>query len=224
MFKLTNNPILLPHHVRILELFFNTPFGKKFFLTGGTALAAFYLGHRTSKDFDFFSMEPFDRETMHHVLRDIAQMTGASLSLKVESLTYNEAYLTHPSGWVQRIDLVQEQPKRFGEVVMVDEIRVDALENIGSNKVLTVFGRVDPKDYVDLYLIATRTPWEFDQLFEMAKQKDLGLSEFYFVDSISRISSITTWPEMKIPLDVPDLVRFYENLSRELLLRIKPKE
>lgn len=39
MFKFTNNPILLPHQMRILQLFFSTTFGKPFFLTGGTALA-----------------------------------------------------------------------------------------------------------------------------------------------------------------------------------------
>ena len=28
---------------------------KRFYLTGGSALAAFYLNHRVSKDLDFFS-------------------------------------------------------------------------------------------------------------------------------------------------------------------------
>ena len=30
-----------------------------FYLTGGTALSAFYLHHRESEDLDFFSREPF---------------------------------------------------------------------------------------------------------------------------------------------------------------------
>ena len=32
---------------------------KNFYLTGGTALAAFYLGHRYSEDLDFFSESEF---------------------------------------------------------------------------------------------------------------------------------------------------------------------
>ena len=33
---------------------------ENFYLTGGTALAAFYLGHRYSEDLDFFSEKEFD--------------------------------------------------------------------------------------------------------------------------------------------------------------------
>ena len=42
-FRLANNPILLPYQQKILRLFFAADFSKPFFLTGGTALAAFYF-------------------------------------------------------------------------------------------------------------------------------------------------------------------------------------
>ncbi|MBI5613584.1 hypothetical protein HY947_01550 [Candidatus Gottesmanbacteria bacterium] len=54
-------------------------------------------------------------------------------------------------GWIQRIDVVREQPKHFGDIVIIDGIRVDSLENIGSNKILTLLSRLEPKDYVDFY-------------------------------------------------------------------------
>jgi predicted nucleotidyltransferase component of viral defense system len=224
MFKFTNNPILKPHQVTILKLFFESDFGKPFFLTGGTALAAFYFGHRYSKDLDFFTLVPYKTEALTHTINSIAQHTGSTISVKVKSGTYNEIYLAHQAGWTQRIDIVKEQPRRFGKIEEIEGIRIDSLENIGSNKVLTVFGRLEPKDYIDLYLILTRTHHEFNALFELAKQKDLGLTEFYFANALLDIEKITVWPEMKIPFNTSEMILFYKNLSREMFQRIKPKE
>ena len=43
---------------RFLRLFSKTPDSTHFYLTGGTALAEFYLGHRYSFDLDLFRGEP----------------------------------------------------------------------------------------------------------------------------------------------------------------------
>lgn len=47
-----------------LRTFFAQPFGTDFCLTGGTALAAFHLGHRVSLDLDLFARRrmPFSRQ------------------------------------------------------------------------------------------------------------------------------------------------------------------
>src|SRR5262249_5228082 len=41
-----------------IEYVFAQPDAATFYLTGGTALAAFYLNHRVSDDLDFFSDRP----------------------------------------------------------------------------------------------------------------------------------------------------------------------
>ena len=40
----------------ILEVFSRFPDADRFYLTGGTALAEFYLGHRRSFDLDLFTI------------------------------------------------------------------------------------------------------------------------------------------------------------------------
>lgn len=225
MYKLTDNPILLPHQQKILKLFFATPFGKPFFLTGGTALSAFYFAHRLSKDFDFFSLEAFDPSRLTSTINDIAKHMQASVSVKVGSPTYQEIYLENKrDNWMQRIDIVHEQPRHFGKLLTVEGIVVDSLENIATNKILTLFGRLEPKDYIDFYVIMKHSNYTFEKLFELAKKKDLGLFEFYFANSIANVSSITVWPPMKKNLDKKEIVKFYLDLSKKLLLRIKPKE
>lgn len=225
MYKLQPNPILLSHQAAILRHFFADPFSRPFFLTGGTALAAFYLAHRDSKDFGLFSLKEFNTKQMDILINRIAKAVGAAVSAKVKTDDYNEIYIENKKdGWIQRIDIVHEQPIRFGSPIIVDGIRVDSLENIGSNKVLTLFGRLEPKDYLDFYFIVTKLGFDFDTLYSLAKQKDLGPEDFYFASSIANIDKIQTWPKTKIAFDHQAMLKFYQDLIQKLLLRIKPAE
>lgn len=223
MYNLKDNPILLPHQVNILQLFFASPFAKPFFLTRGTCLAAFYLAHRESQDLDFFSLSSFDSLALRTTLQEIADKTHASMSIQARSQTYSEIYLENTKdGWRQKIDIVQEQPVHFGEITHVDTIAIDSLVNIATNKILAIFGRLEPKDYIDLYVIFTQTKMKFDEMFEKAKEKDTGLSELYFANVISEVEQFKTFPKMHIPFDRKAFVKFYQDLSFYLLLKIKP--
>lgn len=225
MYKLENNPVLLSYQVEFLRQFFASPVTQSFFLTGGTALSAFYFSHRESRDFDLFSMEEFSMPQIELLIRDIAKKLDAATSVKVVTNSYKEMYISHEKdGWIQRVDIVREQPIHFGNITFLDGVRVDSLENIGSNKILTLLSRLEVKDYVDFYTIVTKSPITFDALFELAKQKDSGLNEFYLAQSITSVESLSMLPVMNIPFDREAMVEYYQNLSKKLLLRIKPNE
>lgn len=186
-------------------------------------MSAFYFAHRDSKDLDFFSHQSYDPLVLNDAINKLALATNSVVTTKVKTDNYNEIYLENTAeGWIQRIDIVQDIPKRFGEIVDIDGIKVDSLENIGSNKILTVFGRTEPKDFIDLYFILHNSTLSFDHLFELAKQKDLGLSEFYLADSLIQIDQIQTWPITKLPLNIQSMVEFFRNLAHTLYDRIKP--
>ena len=121
------------------------------------------------------------------------------------------------------MDIVHEQPRHFGKLATIEGVIVDSLENIATNKILTLFGRIEPKDYIDFYVIMKKSSFRFDELFALAQKKDTGLFEFYFANSIANVSSITQWPPMKETIDIKQVVKYYLNLSRKLLMRIKPK-
>ena len=126
MYSLTNNPILLPHQVTILQLFFASPFAKPFFLTGGTCLSAFYLAHRESQDLDFFSLSLFDTLALRTTIQEIADKTHATMNIQARSQTYSEIYLENTQeGWRQKIDIVKEQPVHFGKITHIDTIAID---------------------------------------------------------------------------------------------------
>ncbi len=225
MYRLTNNPVLTSYQIQILALFFATRLGRQFFLTGGTALAAFYLGHRKSQDLDLFTLEPFEALQLEKTIAEIARQTSTSIKTKVKTGEYYEVYLEHKKqGWVQRLDFVKEQPVVFGKKTTIDGVIVDSLENIASNKILTIYGRLEPKDYLDFYFISKETNLDFDQLFAQAKRKDSGLHEFYFANIVADVALLEQFPPTLKPFNRDDLVNFYLALSARLLKKIKPKE
>lgn len=225
MLTLKNNPILTKYQIEILKAFFSSPLGQQFFLTGGTALAAFYLGHRLSKDLDLFTLEDFDSLLLEKTIEEVAQTMDATVTTRVKTPTYNEIYLQNAKeNWTQRIDLVKDQPVVFGERREIDVITVDSLVNIASGKILAMYGRLEPKDYIDIYFLCKERHIDFFEIFKKTKKKDLGLDEFHFANIILDVETLKDFPKTIKPFDQKDLVRFFLNLSNDLFEAIKPKE
>ena len=225
MYNLKHNPILSDYQIEILKYFFTSSLGKQFFLTGGTGLAAFYLGHRLSKDLDLFTIEDFDSLELQKLIEQIAKETQSRVTTKVKTEHYNEVYFENKKkGWIQRVDLVKDQPVLFGERKKVDFVIVDSLENITAGKILAIFGRLEAKDFIDLYFICNETKLNFSKLFEKTKKKDLGLNEFYFANMLSEVDKLKDFPKTLKPFDKKELVKFFMDLSQKLLLKIKPRE
>lgn len=223
MFRLEDNPVLTPYQTQILKTFFASSLGRQFFLTGGTALAAFYLGHRQSQDLDLFTLRAFDSLEIERVIIEVAKKVSATVKTKVKTNDYIEIYLENKKeGWIQRLDFIKEQPVVFGDRANVDGIVVDSLENIASNKILTIYGRLEPKDYLDLYFILKETEIDFANLFEKAKKKDTGLHEFYFANIvIEAVGDLKHFPKTLKSFDRGELVEFYLELGRRMLQNVK---
>lgn len=101
--------------------------------------------------------------------------------------------------------------------------RVDSLDNIGTNKVLAVFGRTDAKDFIDLFWILKYSSLRFDDLFRQAKEKDLGLSELYLAYALQQVEGIRLFPRMLEPLPWNEITTYFKTLSHHLLTQIKPE-
>ncbi len=123
-----------------------------------------------------------------------------------------------------KIDVVKDISVHIGDIILKDSIRIDALENIGSNKITAILGRTEAKDFIDLYWILHETKLTFDELFGYAKQKDLGLNEFYFANALAQVEKLTIFPVMLKQLDQIKMKQYFTTLSEQLLKRIKPQE
>lgn len=206
-----------------LERFFAGPLADQFYLTGGTALARFYFHHRESLDLDLFTND-FGQNfaQVNQVVLGILHVLELRITSQVVTDTFIQYIVADPAGTALKVDLVKDIPVHFSPPLERDGIRLDSLENIGSNKVLAVFGRTDAKDFIDLYWILHHTELKFDQLFLQAKQKDSGLSELYLAYALQNVEKIHLFPRMLEPLPWEDVKAFFQALAQELLRRIKP--
>lgn len=210
---------------KFLEKFFLSRFGHDFYLTGGTALARFYFNHRQSLDLDLFSHnQKIDFNEVNLEILKIISVLKLSLIKQVNTETFLQYICEGKSALNLKIDIVKDIPVHFGKNIKKGIVKIDSLENIGSNKILAILGRSDAKDFIDLYFILTKTKLRFDYLYNLARQKDLGLSKFYLANSIRQIKEIKVYPQMLKQLNKTQMLKFYDNLSKKLLVKIKPKE
>ena len=205
----------------VLEFFFEKPIGQKYFLTGGTALAGFYFKHRKSIDLDLFTFEDIEVNYIEAILTDIAKQTNTKLDHRVATKNFHLFFLIGKDKEL-KIDFVKEQPIHFGQIKNFGGVRVDSIENIGSNKMTAILGRTEAKDFIDLYFIIQRKIFTFDKLLQDAKKKDLGLSEFYFAHMLLEVNNLKDFPEILVPFNKEVMVEYLVNQANKLLLNAKP--
>lgn len=114
------------------------------------------------------------------------------------------------------IDIQFGERQKFGLVI------VDALENIGANKITAIFSRVESKDFVDLYFMLQRG-LDFYNLLAMAKEKDRGLTEFYLAGMLRQVMTLKHLPPLLKPLELETLREFYSGLAKELMRMTRPE-
>jgi hypothetical protein len=215
-----------------LSSFFAQPAAQPFVLTGGTALAAFHLQHRLSEDVDLFAVAPLSATELKHseILElgfQAAQVAGIAIGAAAESrapsVHFHQVFLTRGTESRLKIDLVRDPGPLFGEPITVEGVRVDALLNIAANKV-TALSRLAARDYVDLFFLA-KAGFRFDELLELAKQKDRGLEEFYLAMALRAVEKIepTDLPKMLKPFDLSDLKAYFLALASIVAQRVKPE-
>jgi hypothetical protein len=210
-----------------LSRFFAGPAGRSFYLTGGVALSEFYLQHRLSQDLDLFTQSQSAFETSAADLAVAAQQVGAD-DIHFPPLkpgdNLSRCFLTLHGEPETKIDVAYDPPPYFGDVVLqTDGVRVDSLENLAVGKLLAVFGRAYPRDFVDLYFLL-KSGVNFDRLVLLAKQKDLGFSEYFLGGMLEQVTKVESrdLPKLLKPLDLEDMKRTLVILA-ERLKQVKPR-
>jgi hypothetical protein len=114
----------------------------RFFLTGGAALAGFYLGHRETNDLDLFTLTDALDDGVA-LLREI----GRSLEAAVESIQTSPNFrrlLMRRDREAVVVDLVRDHsPQNYAVKNVVQGIRIDRPEEILANKLCTLLSRAE---------------------------------------------------------------------------------
>jgi len=217
------NEWFTPLQSEFLAHFFATDTGQDFFLTGGTALAAFHLHHRVSVDLDLFTLDDLALREGEVLVPQLAADLKCHVARARRTEHYYEFLLEPGEGQALKVDLVRDVGPQYGEHIKVGDVIVDSVENIGANKLTAILGRTEPKDFVDLYFIL-RAGYDFDDLLEKAKTKDLGLQPFFMAGSLLQVRQFRHLPNTMPPLALPELQAFIISLADRLLDQSRPPE
>lgn len=184
---------------------------KNFYLTGGTALAAYYLHHRHSDDLDFFCPTRFDVAKIDHFIEQIADNLGA---IKTERQRVHDRYIyviifKHEQ---LKTEFVTFEHKTLQPFNQFDGIPVDSEYDIAVNKLFTIQDRTETKDFVDLYFLLQKYP--LDELIKGVENKfGFTINKIALGGTLMKLETITLMPKMYVPLKHEELAHFFRNLA-----------
>lgn len=209
----------------ILIAFKDLPDIESFYLTGGTALSALYLGHRKSNDLDFFTTTeelilPFSfkaGETLNGKGFDIKRERGIRSFVELYVSSHDESTVIH---------IALDSPFRFERPIESKDfpgIKIDSLIDIATNKLLTLFGRATLRDFVDVYFLI-KERFTKAELIEKAGIKDPGLDIYWLGVAFERINEFSAdSPEMLLlvkPCSMDELSGFFREWRTEIYMEI----
>ena len=149
----------------------NAPFlTKNFYLTGGTALAAYYLHHRYSEDLDFFSENEIDPVNLDGAIESIKKKLNISKIDFQQSFNRNLFFLYFGKEAL-KTEFTYFPFPRIEEGKKENSVVIDSLLDIAVNKLFTIYQRVQARDYIDLYCIVRHTHITVAELIAKAKIK-----------------------------------------------------
>ncbi len=210
--------ILTPFQKRILTAIGHSDLASSFYFTGGTALAVYHLQHRFSEDLDFFAVDQGAVAGVTTILADVARSVDASVEFRRTFPTFVECFLSSPAEERVKIDFAFDSPYRLAptEIDPVYGIQVDNAIDITSNKLAALFGRVEPKDFVDVYFICQEL-MPFSELYRNACQKHVGMTNYWLALAMRNVTKVQFLPRMIKPLDLADMKAFFLGLAGELM-------
>jgi predicted nucleotidyltransferase component of viral defense system len=214
--------ILSANQRRILDLLSReSSICANFYLTGGTALAEFYLHHRFSEDLDFFSEQEFDPQSVSVILKKMQKAAGVEKVEYQQSFNRNLFFL-HTGADVIKTEFTYFPFPRIEQKQKIGELFVDSLIDIAVNKVFTIYQKPRSRDFIDLYLILTRFPeLTLDSLIEKAQIKfDNYLDPVQLGAQYMKVTELSEYPRMLEALDEKVWQDFFIAEAKKLSTRV----
>ncbi len=188
----------------------------RFFLTGGAALAGFYLGHRQTHDLDLFTLEDALSDGTA-AATGVAREMGAILEAIQTAPDFRRLLLQRGSEAIV-IDLVRDYVVQLSnEKPLFDGIRVDPPQEILANKLCALLSRSEIRDLVDVRALEL-AGYRMEDALPAAAIKDQGLTP-------AQLSWVLNQIELGDDLVPPGGVSVKELrlYLRELILRLTKK-
>ncbi|MFQ5979278.1 MAG: nucleotidyl transferase AbiEii/AbiGii toxin family protein [Candidatus Heimdallarchaeota archaeon] len=174
---------------KILRQLVEIPFLSDFYLAGGSA-AALQLGHRISKDLDFFIATSFsNRELLQHLSQihkpQVRQEEQGTLTVILETIP---------------MSFFEYHTNLLNPPVLWESIRLASLLDVALMKIVAIGQRGSRRDFVDLYYIIRNKKWSLDDLLARIPEKypHIDFPLYHFTKSLSFFDDAEEEPPLRM--------------------------
>lgn len=167
---------------RIARIVADIPEASEFALAGAGGLTVWGVVDRETRDLDYFATRPAAVAVLLPALEAELERNG----IAVERQRVVEGFVrlsAAAGGETCEIDLAYDA--RLFPAEQTDLGPVLALEELAADKVLALFGRAQPRDFLDVESLLGH--FSTDRLLELAAQKDAGFELGFFADALASI-------------------------------------
>jgi hypothetical protein len=195
-----------------------------FYITGGTALSAFYIHHRISEDLDFFTEEV-------EKIPPIEFLTGIIKKLpNIRNTHYERLFdrrifsVDFQDGDTLKAEFTLYPFKSIENRKTEGKLTVDSLLNIVTGKLLAVSDRYDPKDFIDIYFVLKNYELDLDDLIAKAENRfNINGLKFVVPERMLLVRNISPadLPIMNKEMDLGEVKRYLIEKVDELVKRRK---
>jgi predicted nucleotidyltransferase component of viral defense system len=211
--------ILTPKQFKFLELVTKEKqITKRFYLTGGTALAEFYLKHRLSEDLDLFcEEEEVDPKIIEAFLQIISRQLSIIKIKRSQFLGLFSYKLIFKDKDDLKVDFNYYPFPLIEKGINYKSLKVAGIYDIAVDKLHTLFMKPRARDYVDLYFIMKEKNYGLRELILDAKAKfDWDIDRINLASQFLRVKEFTDFPKMLVPFKKEEMESFFLSLAKSL--------
>ncbi|MBU2592305.1 nucleotidyl transferase AbiEii/AbiGii toxin family protein [Patescibacteria group bacterium] len=182
-------------------------------------MAEFYLRHRLSEDFDFFTAKDISYFDLRTRLEKVFQET------KIRTIQYR-----HRQGLSSKIFFLEKAKtspikmefhyfpfKILKEGKKVDHLKIDSLLDITVNKLHAILTRAAARDFVDFYFIQKNRNFPLKLLLNGLKKKfTWQVDPLFLAGSFIKARSLKDYPKIIAPFSLKEFYSFFNGLALDL--------
>ena len=187
---------------------FLTLFGSKhtlssrFYLSGGTALAEFYIPYRLSEDLDFFSEKEIETSELITFLRSIKEEIHYKNFDVSTSFNRNLIFLEFDDSDTLKTEFTYFPFTRIDKPIEAYGLKIDSIVDIAVNKLFTIYQSPRSRDFTDLYKIISKYKFELSDLIKKARLKfDVNIDFIQLGSQFMQASELKDYPKLLVDLD-----------------------
>lgn len=188
-----------------------------FYLSGGTALAGYYLYHRYSDDLDFFTeVADFPQLAIERIAEEIRCAVGADKT-EYQRLYDRRIFFFKKSGAELKVEFTVYPFAPLHPRTAQSAVLIDSLDDLAANKLMALIDRIEPKDFVDLYFLLRENHTTLDRIRALVKQKfHLTINPVTLGSEFAKVRLVNQLPRMIKSLTLEELKSFFTERAKQL--------